>query len=482
MALISPYQHMASEKTSTCDHQVNALSQQPNPTPTAIIENLIQYIERSTPGHSPVDSRLLSFAKLEKPRPSLKVKPLSYMKWNTLQSSPVDSKSAHYVKRNTPPQSAASEKKAQNQVTLRIRHTSPIDASPLTQANLETQYSPVDLKALGYIDLWLESSTPESSPRDQKLPSKSPLQLFKPLPTPPDSPPTICVELEGSTPAPMRDPPSPDGSHIVNFAELEGCTPQFLQSLEQLHRTSLVELPDSPTSLYDPSPVESKFTGDSELPSFTTSIDPSPVEMEQKKLGNLAGPKYYSLPPPEATKPFCKEEVMRRSAPHIAHLLEQKQQRLTKTEDSVVECSKPEIQAIIIPPPAQAQRQIEQHKILYPETKPLSPITESDKRRPEDLEVQHESQLSKAVAIQEHRRRYGREHGVRFKRGFFAGKKGIQMRMARRVTSMTKMEWVIENALGGDRLLKCFAQPNSLSRNRSISLAFAMMNFANRVE
>jgi len=408
------------------------------------------------------------------------------MKRNTLQSSPVNSKAACYVKRNTPRQSAPIETKTQNQVALRIRHTSPIDASPLTQANLETQYSPVDLKALGYIDLWLESSIPESSPRDEPPLSKTPLQLFKPLPTPPDSPPTICVELEGSTPTPIRDALSPDGSHIVNFAELEGCTPQFLQSLEQMHRTSLVELPDSPTSLYDPSPVESKFTGDSKPPSSTTSIDLSPVEIEQKKLGNFvviqAGPKHYSLPSPEATKPFYKEEIMRKSAPHIAHLLEQKQQHATRTEDSVVGCSKPKIQAIVIPPPLQPQHQIEQHKILYPETKPLSPIAESDKNRPENLELKHESHLSNAVSIQEHRRRYGREHGVWFKRGYFAGKKGMQMRMARRVMSMTKMEWVIEDADGGDGLLRCFVQPNSLSRNRSVSLAFAMTKVTNRIE
>src|SRR6266536_1208979 len=158
MALISPYQHMASNKISTYNNKVNPPSQQPNPTSTTIIEDLIQYIERSTPGNSPVESRPPSFVQLEKPRPSLKVKPLSYMKRNTLQSSPVNSKAACYVKRNTPRQSAPIETKTQNQVALRIRHTSPIDASPLTQANLETQYSPVDLKALGYIDLWLESS------------------------------------------------------------------------------------------------------------------------------------------------------------------------------------------------------------------------------------------------------------------------------------------------------------------------------------
>jgi hypothetical protein len=50
-------------------------------------------------------------------------------------------------------------------------------------------------------------------------------------------------------------------------------------------------------------------------------------------------------------------------------------------------------------------------------------------------------------------------------RGLFAGERGLQFTMSRRVITMSKMEWEILSP-GGSRLLNCYEHTNSLSRRR----------------
>ncbi|PVH82607.1 hypothetical protein DL98DRAFT_513715 [Cadophora sp. DSE1049] len=58
--------------------------------------------------------------------------------------------------------------------------------------------------------------------------------------------------------------------------------------------------------------------------------------------------------------------------------------------------------------------------------------------------------------------------GVWFTKGFFAGREGMQIKMTRRVTNFSKMEWVIESD-DGSRILKSFGHSNSLSRKTDFS-------------
>lgn len=53
--------------------------------------------------------------------------------------------------------------------------------------------------------------------------------------------------------------------------------------------------------------------------------------------------------------------------------------------------------------------------------------------------------------------------GVWFTKGFFAGREGVQIKMTRRVTNFSKMEWVIEGD-DGSKILKSFSHSNSPSR------------------
>ncbi|KAH7313142.1 hypothetical protein BKA65DRAFT_153932 [Rhexocercosporidium sp. MPI-PUGE-AT-0058] len=53
--------------------------------------------------------------------------------------------------------------------------------------------------------------------------------------------------------------------------------------------------------------------------------------------------------------------------------------------------------------------------------------------------------------------------GVWFTKGFFAGREGMQIKMTRRVTKFSKLEWVIESD-DGSKILKSFGHSNSLSR------------------
>jgi len=60
---------------------------------------------------------------------------------------------------------------------------------------------------------------------------------------------------------------------------------------------------------------------------------------------------------------------------------------------------------------------------------------------------------------------FGRNLGIWFTKGFFAGEQGMQFTMSRRVVTMSKTEWTIEGA-DGSRILKCQQQTNSLSRKK----------------
>ncbi|KAH9207746.1 hypothetical protein DL95DRAFT_468390 [Leptodontidium sp. 2 PMI_412] len=57
---------------------------------------------------------------------------------------------------------------------------------------------------------------------------------------------------------------------------------------------------------------------------------------------------------------------------------------------------------------------------------------------------------------------------VWFTKGFFAGREGMQIKMTRRVTNFSKMEWVIESD-NGSKILKGFGHINSLSRKTDFS-------------
>ncbi len=56
--------------------------------------------------------------------------------------------------------------------------------------------------------------------------------------------------------------------------------------------------------------------------------------------------------------------------------------------------------------------------------------------------------------------------GKWFARGYYAGEKGMHMRMARNVVTLSRMEWAIEDAKTGAPVLKCFSLTNSLNRKR----------------
>ncbi|KAH7384790.1 hypothetical protein BKA64DRAFT_681436 [Cadophora sp. MPI-SDFR-AT-0126] len=58
--------------------------------------------------------------------------------------------------------------------------------------------------------------------------------------------------------------------------------------------------------------------------------------------------------------------------------------------------------------------------------------------------------------------------GVWFTKGFFAGREGMQIKMTRRVTNFSRMEWVLESD-DGSKILKSFGHSNSLSRKTDFS-------------
>ncbi|KAK0102806.1 hypothetical protein ONS96_005440 [Cadophora gregata f. sp. sojae] len=62
------------------------------------------------------------------------------------------------------------------------------------------------------------------------------------------------------------------------------------------------------------------------------------------------------------------------------------------------------------------------------------------------------------------------QSGIWFTKGFLAGREGMQIKMTRRVTNFSKMEWVIEND-DGAKILKSFGHSNSLSRKTGKYLA-----------